>query len=167
MHSWLSGTGGSLQRLLTIKYVLAAGDQHDETRQQTAGKTLPREECMLSLISYRDEHTVAITPEDVISWGANNVGQCGQGERSETTWVKPRSLKPLQGLYVSQVVCGRTHTLCVTATSQVRPDKASAASQPCKAIGRRSPVTWSSSLDQPACGTAAVCLSAVRPCLQS
>ena len=62
---------------------------------------------------------MAITPEDVISWGANNLGQCGQGERSETTWVKPRSLKPLQSLYVSQVVCGRTHTLCVTATSQV------------------------------------------------
>ena len=72
---------------------------------------------------------MAITPEDVISWGANNLGQCGQGERSETTWVKPRSLKPLQGLYVSQVVCGRHHTLCVTATSQVReqldPAKAS------------------------------------------
>ena len=64
---------------------------------------------------------MAITPEDVISWGANDLGQCGQGDRSETTWVKPRSLKPLQQAYVSQVVCGRTHTLCVTATSQVLP----------------------------------------------
>ncbi|KAL3132600.1 hypothetical protein ABBQ32_009129 [Trebouxia sp. C0010 RCD-2024] len=64
-------------------------------------------------------HTVALTPEDVISWGANSEGQCGQGERAETMWVKPRSIKPLQGMYVSQVVCGKYHTLCVTATSQV------------------------------------------------
>lgn len=64
-------------------------------------------------------HTVALTPEDVISWGANSEGQCGQGERAETLWVKPRSIKPLQGQSVSQVVCGKYHTLCVTATSQV------------------------------------------------
>lgn len=64
-------------------------------------------------------HTVALTPEDVISWGANSEGQCGQGERAETLWVKPRSIKPLQGQFVSQVVCGKYHTLCVTATSQV------------------------------------------------
>lgn len=60
------------------------------------------------------------TAEDVISWGANAEGQCGQGERAETLWVKPRSIKPLQGMYVSQVVCGKYHTMCVTATSQVR-----------------------------------------------
>lgn len=67
----------------------------------------------------RTAHTVAITPDDVISWGCNSEGQTGQGERAETGWVKPRSLKPLQGLFVTQVVCGRAHTLCVTATSQV------------------------------------------------
>ena len=67
----------------------------------------------------RAAHTVAITPDDVISWGCNSDGQTGQGERAEPGWVKPRSLKPLQGLFVTQVVCGRFHTLCVTATSQV------------------------------------------------
>ena len=67
----------------------------------------------------RAEHTVAITPEDVISWGGNSYGQCGQGERAEVTSVKPRSIKPLQGISIAQVVCGRYHTLCVTATSQV------------------------------------------------
>ena len=67
----------------------------------------------------RAAHTVAITPDDVISWGCNSDGQTGQGERAEPGWVKPRSLKPLQGLFVTQVVCGRWHTLCVTATSQV------------------------------------------------
>ncbi len=69
----------------------------------------------------RAEHTVAITPEDVISWGGNSYGQCGQGERAEVLSVKPRSIKPLQGISIAQVVCGRYHTLCVTATSQVSP----------------------------------------------
>ena len=62
---------------------------------------------------------MAITPEDVISWGGNSYGQCGQGERAEVMSVKPRSIKPLQGISIAQVVCGRYHTLCVTATSQV------------------------------------------------
>ncbi|KAK9909040.1 hypothetical protein WJX75_006403 [Coccomyxa subellipsoidea] len=65
------------------------------------------------------EHTVAITPDDVITWGSNSMGQCGQGDRAETDWVKPRSIKPLQSMFVCQIVCGRYHTLCVTATSQV------------------------------------------------
>jgi alpha-tubulin suppressor-like RCC1 family protein len=64
---------------------------------------------------------VAITPEDIISWGGNSYGQCGQGERAEVMSVKPRSIKPLQGISVAQIVCGRYHTLCVSATSQVRP----------------------------------------------
>ena len=62
---------------------------------------------------------MAITPEDIISWGGNTHGQCGQGERAEIMSVKPRSIKPLQGISIAQVVCGRYHTLCVTATSQV------------------------------------------------
>lgn len=65
------------------------------------------------------EHTVAITSTDVITWGSNEHGQCGHGERSERDWVKPRSLKALNGHLVAQVVCGRHHTLCVTATSVV------------------------------------------------
>ena len=69
------------------------------------------------------EHTVALTPDDVITWGENGDGQCGQGERAERGCVKPRSIKPLQGLHVTQVVCGRFHTLCVTATSQARPPR--------------------------------------------
>ena len=69
----------------------------------------------------RADHTVAITPEDIISWGGNSYGQCGQGERAEVMSVKPRSIKPLQGISVAQIVCGRYHTLCVSATSQVRP----------------------------------------------
>lgn len=47
-------------------------------------------------ISCGGEHTIALTQEDVISWGANSEGQCGQGERAEQTYVKLRSIKPLQ-----------------------------------------------------------------------
>ena len=65
------------------------------------------------------DHTVAMTPHDVITWGSNCHGQCGHGERAETDWVKPRSLKLLHGQMVTQVVCGAHHTLCVTATSLV------------------------------------------------
>lgn len=68
---------------------------------------------------------MALTPDDVITWGENGDGQCGQGERAERGCVKPRSIKPLQGLHVTQVVCGRFHTLCVTATSQARPPRCS------------------------------------------
>ena len=62
---------------------------------------------------------MAITPEDVITWGSNQHGQCGHGDKAETDWVKPRSIKMLHEALVTQVVCGRHHTLCVTATSQV------------------------------------------------
>lgn len=70
-------------------------------------------------VSCGSNHTVAITPQDVITWGGNEHGQCGHGERAEVDWVKPRSLKVLHGQMVTQVVCGRYHTLCVTATSVV------------------------------------------------
>jgi hypothetical protein len=70
-------------------------------------------------ISCGAEHTIAITPEDVITWGSNEFGQCGHGDKAETDWVKPRSIKLLHEQMVTQVICGRYHTLCVTATSQV------------------------------------------------
>ena len=70
-------------------------------------------------ISCGAEHTIAITPEDVITWGSNEYGQCGHGDKAETDWVKPRSIKMLHEQMVTQVICGRFHTLCVTATSQV------------------------------------------------
>lgn len=70
-------------------------------------------------ISCGAEHTIAITPQDVITWGSNEHGQCGHGDKAETDWVKPRSIKMLHEQMVTQVVCGRFHTLCVTATSQV------------------------------------------------
>jgi Regulator of chromosome condensation (RCC1) repeat len=68
------------------------------------------------------QHTVVIAPEEVISWGCNAEGQCGQGERSEFDWCKPRFLRTFAKTTVNQVVCGAFHTLCVTATAQVGPN---------------------------------------------
>eukprot|EP00884_Botryococcus_braunii_P023346 jgi/Botrbrau1/9696/Bobra.0201s0026.1 len=65
------------------------------------------------------EHTVAVTPNSVISWGGNAEGQCGHGENAERIWTPPRMIKSLTGTHVVQVVCGQSHTLCVTAISQV------------------------------------------------
>lgn len=86
--------------------------------QKTVRSSVPMEASEVTFVC-RAEHTVAITPDDVITWGSNSMGQCGQGDRAETDWVKPRSIKPLQSMFVCQIVCGRYHTLCVTATSQV------------------------------------------------
>jgi len=46
---------------------------------------------------------VAITPEDVITWGSNEYGQCGHGDKAELNWVKPRSIKMLHEQMVTQV----------------------------------------------------------------
>ena len=64
---------------------------------------------------------MALTADEVITWGRNDQGQCGQGERAEVTWVKPRFIRMLSRALVTQVVCGSHHTLCVTATSQASP----------------------------------------------
>ena len=65
------------------------------------------------------QHTVAVTADEVVTWGGNGEGQCGQGERAEPDYVKPRSLRALRGVAVTQVACGAAHTLVLTAASQV------------------------------------------------
>lgn len=68
------------------------------------------------------QHTIGVTAGDeVVTWGANQEGQSGQGESyCEDALVKPRFLQRLSGQMVTQVVCGEVHTLCVTATAQAR-----------------------------------------------
>jgi alpha-tubulin suppressor-like RCC1 family protein len=68
------------------------------------------------------QHTIGVTAGDeVVTWGANQEGQSGQGESySEERVVKPRFLQRLSGQMVTQLVCGEVHTLCVTATAQAR-----------------------------------------------
>ena len=74
------------------------------------------------------QHTVAVTADEVVTWGGNGEGQCGQGERAEPDFVKPRSLRALRGMAVTQVACGAAHTLVLTAASQVGVARAVAGS---------------------------------------
>lgn len=83
LAQWLAGWAG----LLSYVAVLLSPD------------TLP----LCRAISCGAQHTVAVTPEDVITWGSNEYGQCGHGEKSEIAWVKPRSIKMLHEQMVTQV----------------------------------------------------------------
>ena len=84
-------------------------------------------------------HTVAITSRDVFTFGANESGQLGLESSCEhegaaagspgstvvpllqQSW-HPVAVPSLRGVTVTQVVCGRAHTIIVTAQSQVRQD---------------------------------------------
>lgn len=63
---------------------------------------------------------MAVGAKDVYAWGSNEYGQLGTGEHGpEACCVRPTPLKLLHDMMVTQVVCGRYHTICVTAQSQV------------------------------------------------
>ena len=55
------------------------------------------------------EHTVAVTDEEVYSWGCNNHGQLGT--RSFRSASLPSEVLDLRGRGVCQVACGAEHTL--------------------------------------------------------
>eukprot|EP00879_Flechtneria_rotunda_P005191 GHRR01005473.1.p1 GENE.GHRR01005473.1~~GHRR01005473.1.p1 ORF type:complete len:1380 (+),score=526.24 GHRR01005473.1:240-4379(+) len=65
------------------------------------------------------EHTVCITTKDVIAWGSNEFGQLGHTEHASDICSRPGVIKLLHDVMVTQVTCGRFHTICVTAQSQV------------------------------------------------
>ena len=113
---------------------------------------------------------MALARDDVITWGGNGEGQCGQGAARTGPAAKPRSLKPLQGMHVAQVACGYSHTLCVTATSQVhtRPIIPTAVPVPCllallAPINLR--VTDNSNWVQQASSTCPVCVCVESVCV--
>ncbi|GAX82001.1 hypothetical protein CEUSTIGMA_g9429.t1 [Chlamydomonas eustigma] len=70
-----------------------------------------------------EQHTIVTTGSDVMSCGSNEHGQLGYwiSEEKEDLGFS-HMLKPIPSLHnmsVVQVVCGSSHTLCVTAQSQV------------------------------------------------
>jgi alpha-tubulin suppressor-like RCC1 family protein len=65
------------------------------------------------------EHTVCVTHKDVLAWGSNEHGQLGLGEAAAECCPRPYPIKLLHDVMVTQVVCGKFHTICVTAQSQV------------------------------------------------
>jgi len=66
------------------------------------------------------EHTIAVTEHDVYSWGSNEQGQLGQDDGNKGLLTIPRPIKALHDKLVTNVVCGKFHTLAVTAQSHVR-----------------------------------------------
>ncbi|XP_008325809.1 probable E3 ubiquitin-protein ligase HERC4 isoform X1 [Cynoglossus semilaevis] len=67
-------------------------------------------------ISCGEDHTVALTKEGgVFTFGAGGYGQLGHGSTNHE--INPRKVFELMGNVVSQVACGRQHTLAFTPTS--------------------------------------------------
>lgn len=65
------------------------------------------------------EHTVAVTEHDVYSWGSNEHEQLGQDDGNKGQLDIPRRIRALHDKMVTHVVCGKHHTLAVTAQSHV------------------------------------------------
>lgn len=49
------------------------------------------------------EHTVCITPKDVIAWGSNEYGQLGHGDQAPDIFSRPCPIKVLHDVMVTQV----------------------------------------------------------------
>ena len=61
------------------------------------------------------EHTVCLTEDGgVFSFGSGQYGQLGHGSKSDEQ--QPRKIIELMGTEVSQVACGRKHTLAFVPT---------------------------------------------------
>lgn len=67
------------------------------------------------------EHTVAVTEHDVYSWGSNEREQLGQDDGNKGQAHVPRPIRALHEKMVTHVICGKYHTLAVTAQSHVSP----------------------------------------------
>lgn len=72
------------------------------------------------VLSCGEEHTVVATSKDVLACGCNSTGQLGLGESAPSWCPVLRPIPALHNMTVVQVVCGKAHTMCVTAQSQVR-----------------------------------------------
>ncbi len=77
-------------------------------------------EAQVKAVACGYEHSVAVTHKDVLAWGSNEHGQLGLGEGAPESVPRPYPVKLLHDVMVTQVVCGKFHTICVTAQSQVR-----------------------------------------------
>ncbi|XP_043943342.1 probable E3 ubiquitin-protein ligase HERC1 [Protopterus annectens] len=62
-----------------------------------------------------DSHCLALSQDnEVLAWGNNAMGQCGQGHTS-TPITKPKKVIGLEGVNVQQITAGRSHSLAWTA----------------------------------------------------
>ncbi|KAJ8960520.1 hypothetical protein NQ318_013805 [Aromia moschata] len=65
-------------------------------------------------ISAGDTHCLALTDENVVfAWGANSMGQCGQGHTSSPI-TRPLKVVGLEGVPVRQISAGTSHSIAWT-----------------------------------------------------
>lgn len=65
----------------------------------------------IKLLSCGAEHTVAVSTNEVLSWGCNDGGRLGHGD-FEDRW-EPCIIDTLTGLNVSGISCGTWHSACI------------------------------------------------------
>ena len=59
------------------------------------------------------------TATDVLAFGSNHNGQLGLGEYGPASSRIPVAIPGLHNMMIVSIVCGASHTLCVSAQSQV------------------------------------------------
>ena len=98
------------------------GHQDTESRELPEIVDLLRDQPVKN-VACGCEHTVAVTEHDVYAWGSNEHGQLGQDDGNKAQMLTvPRPIRILHEKMVTQVICGKYHTLAVTAQSHVRLD---------------------------------------------
>eukprot|EP00803_Ostreobium_quekettii_P007034 evm.model.scf_2582.1 EVM.evm.TU.scf_2582.1 scf_2582:2859-15247(+) len=91
----------------------------DEEARELPEKVADLDGTEIRNVTCGSEHTVAVSSQEVYSWGSNEHGQLGLGDLAPDNVRRPRVVKALHGKMVMQVVCGKFHTLAVTAQSHV------------------------------------------------
>lgn len=74
--------------------------------------------CVKVASSLNGDHTLVLTRTgDVFSWGANEHGQLGHGDR--VSLKRPRRIWALKGIRIVDIAVGSKHSACVTAQGEV------------------------------------------------
>ena len=63
-------------------------------------------------------HTAALTKNgEVFTWGDNDYGQLGHGDRNERTI--PTKVASLDGIFIIHISCGECHTAALTDNGEI------------------------------------------------
>ncbi|CAH0559582.1 unnamed protein product [Brassicogethes aeneus] len=101
-------------------------DYHGQLGQQIGENIQPAPRIIKSLakhvvlqIACGQRHSVALSNNgDILTWGANNFGQLGQGAISPLVTI-PTAVATLQGVPISFITCGGNHTLVISKSGAV------------------------------------------------
>ncbi|RWS12069.1 E3 ubiquitin-protein ligase HERC4-like protein [Dinothrombium tinctorium] len=84
----------------------------NDTRNRLKPTLQPSLSNCVCYVSCGEDHSAAITKDGgLFTWGAGTYGQLGHGKQADEMF--PRRVFELMGLEVTQVSCGRCHTLAV------------------------------------------------------